>query len=57
VNQIGHTPLLKLDRLAEPGCAEIYVKYEAGNPTGSMKDRMVNSLTNCPDNFNWLNFI
>jgi len=37
---IGKTPLLKLERLSEPGCAEIYVKYEGTNPTGSMKDRM-----------------
>ena len=37
---IGNTPLLKLERLSEPGCAEIYVKYEGTNPTGSMKDRM-----------------
>ncbi len=37
---IGSTPLLKLDRLSEPGCADIYVKYEGANPTGSMKDRM-----------------
>jgi cysteine synthase A len=41
---IGHTPLLKLDRISEPGCAEIYVKYEAANPTGSMKDRMALSM-------------
>src|SRR4030095_13675822 len=37
---IGNTPLIKLDRLVEPGCAEIYVKYEGANITGSMKDRM-----------------
>ncbi|HVU99645.1 MAG TPA: cysteine synthase family protein [Puia sp.] len=37
---IGNTPLVKLERLSEPGCAEIYVKYEGANPTGSMKDRM-----------------
>lgn len=37
---IGNTPLIKLERLIEPGCAEIYVKYEGANPTGSMKDRM-----------------
>jgi cysteine synthase A len=37
---IGNTPLIKLERLSEPGCAEIYVKYEGANPTGSMKDRM-----------------
>src|SRR4249919_2098358 len=41
---IGNTPLLKLDRLSEPGCAEIFVKYEAANPTGSMKDRMALSM-------------
>lgn len=38
--QVGNTPLLKLERLSEKGCAEIYVKYEGSNPTGSMKDRM-----------------
>ena len=37
---IGKTPLIKLERLSEPNCAEIYVKYEGANPTGSMKDRM-----------------
>jgi cysteine synthase A len=37
---IGNTPLIKLSRLSEPGWADIYVKYEGANPTGSMKDRM-----------------
>ena len=37
---IGNTPLIKLERLTEPGWAEIYVKYEGANATGSMKDRM-----------------
>jgi len=41
---IGNTPLLKLERLPEPGCAEIWVKYEGANPTGSMKDRMALSM-------------
>ncbi|MEP5611870.1 MAG: cysteine synthase family protein [Cyclobacteriaceae bacterium] len=41
---IGNTPLIKLKRLSEPGCAEIYVKFEGGNPTGSMKDRMALSM-------------
>lgn len=41
---IGKTPLIKLKRLSEPGCAEIYVKYEGANPTGSMKDRMALSM-------------
>ena len=37
---IGNTPLFRLDRLHEPGSADIFVKYEGANPTGSMKDRM-----------------
>jgi cysteine synthase len=41
---IGNTPLIKLERLCEPGSAEIYVKYEGANPTGSMKDRMALSM-------------
>jgi len=41
---IGNTPLVKLERLAEPNCAEIYVKIEGANPTGSMKDRMALSM-------------
>src|SRR5262249_20899219 len=44
MNVIGKTPLIKLERLSEPGCADIYVKYEGGNPTGSMKDRMALSM-------------
>jgi cysteine synthase A len=41
---IGKTPLIKLERMSESNCAEIYVKYEGGNPTGSMKDRMALSM-------------
>jgi cysteine synthase A len=41
---IGNTPLIKLERLPEPDCAEVFVKYEGGNPTGSMKDRMALSM-------------
>jgi cysteine synthase A len=41
---IGHTPLIKLERLTEPHGAEIFVKYEGANPTGSMKDRMALSM-------------
>jgi cysteine synthase A len=37
---IGNTPLLRLDRLSGDGMADIYIKYEGTNPTGSMKDRM-----------------
>ena len=44
MSAIGNTPLIKLERLSEPGCADIYVKYEGANPTGSMKDRMALSM-------------
>lgn len=41
---IGNTPLIKLSHLAEPDIADIYVKWEGANPTGSMKDRMALSM-------------
>jgi cysteine synthase len=37
---IGDTPLVRLSKLVEPGLAEVWVKLEAANPTGSYKDRM-----------------
>src|SRR6478736_9906635 len=37
---IGNTPVARLSRLVEPGMAEVWVKLEASNPTGSYKDRM-----------------
>jgi cysteine synthase A len=37
---IGKTPLIKLERLTGPNDAEIWVKWEGANPTGSMKDHM-----------------
>lgn len=37
---IGNTPLVKLKHVVPPGCADIYVKLEYLNPTGSFKDRM-----------------
>lgn len=36
---IGHTPLVRLRRVVEPGMAEVWVKLEAANPGGSIKDR------------------
>ncbi len=41
---IGNTPLFRLERLKEPGSADIFVKFEGANPTGSMKDRMALSM-------------
>jgi cysteine synthase A len=37
---IGNTPLIKLEKLTGPDSADVYVKFEGANPTGSMKDRM-----------------
>jgi cysteine synthase A len=37
---IGHTPLVRLNRLPTPGAAEILVKLESFNPMRSVKDRI-----------------
>src|SRR4029450_12677234 len=37
---IGNTPLVKLTRVVPPGAADVLVKLESTNPTGSYKDRM-----------------
>ncbi|HEX6925601.1 MAG TPA: cysteine synthase A [Longimicrobiaceae bacterium] len=36
---IGNTPLVRLERVVEPGMAEVWVKVEGMNPGGSIKDR------------------
>lgn len=36
---IGNTPMFKLDNIKEDGEADIYVKIESFNPSGSIKDR------------------
>jgi cysteine synthase A len=37
---IGNTPLVRLTRVVPPGAADVVVKLELANPTGSYKDRM-----------------
>jgi cysteine synthase A len=37
---IGNTSIVRLRKVVPPGCADIFVKLEWENPTGSMKDRM-----------------
>lgn len=44
MNRIGNTPLFRLEHLPEAGSAEVYVKWEGANPTGSLKDRMALSM-------------
>ncbi|HVE80325.1 MAG TPA: pyridoxal-phosphate dependent enzyme, partial [Gemmatimonadaceae bacterium] len=36
---IGETPMVRLERVVEPGMAEVWVKLEGMNPGGSIKDR------------------
>jgi cysteine synthase A len=40
LDAIGGTPVVRLERLPGEGAAEVWVKLEAANPTGSYKDRM-----------------
>lgn len=43
---IGNTPVVRLNRLPEEGSAEVCVKLERFNPSGSVKDRAAFSLIN-----------
>ncbi|MBK5188150.1 MAG: cysteine synthase A [Gemmatimonadaceae bacterium] len=36
---IGRTPLVRLEKVVEPGMAELWMKVEGMNPGGSIKDR------------------
>jgi cysteine synthase A len=44
LSAIGNTPVVRLTRLAPDRGAEVWVKLEGANPTGSMKDRMALSM-------------
>src|SRR5271170_1012340 len=37
---IGHTPVIRINRMVEPNSAEIWAKLENFNPGGSVKDRI-----------------
>lgn len=41
---IGGTPVVRLERVVEPGMAEVWVKLEGLNPGGSIKDRTALAL-------------
>jgi cysteine synthase len=41
---IGNTSLVQLRKIVPPHCAEIWVKLEWENPTGSVKDRMAQAV-------------
>ncbi|TVX98319.1 cysteine synthase A [Cohnella terricola] len=44
IELIGNTPAVQLQRMAGPGHAEVYVKLEKLNPSGSVKDRAASGL-------------
>jgi cysteine synthase A len=41
---IGNTSMVRLRKVVPPGCAQIFVKLEWENPTGSVKDRMAEAV-------------
>jgi cysteine synthase A len=41
---IGNTSLVRLRKVVPPDCADIFVKLEWENPTGSVKDRMAHTV-------------
>lgn len=41
---VGNTPLVQLRKVLPEGCADVFVKLEWFNPTGSYKDRMALSM-------------
>ena len=41
---IGNTSMVRLRKVVPAGCADILVKLEWENPTGSMKDRMAEAV-------------
>src|SRR5437870_11455406 len=43
---IGNTPLVRVRACAPPNGAELWLKLEYSNPTGSMKDRMALAMIN-----------
>jgi cystathionine beta-synthase len=44
LDAVGHTPIVKLQKVARHVKAEIYVKAEYLNPAGSMKDRVAMNI-------------
>ena len=46
LDQIGNSPLVRLNRLPDPDGADVYVKLETANPGGSVKDRIALAMIN-----------
>src|SRR5262245_55780199 len=54
LQSIGRTPLVRLRRLAEGVQTPIYVKVEAANPGGSIKDRVAVAMIQEAERRGWL---
>ena len=54
LQSIGKTPLVKLRRVTEGLQASVYVKNEAMNPGGSLKDRVAQSMVADAERRGWL---
>ena len=54
LQSIGKTPLVKLRRLTEGLKASVYVKNEAMNPGGSVKDRVAQAMVADAERRGWL---
>jgi cysteine synthase len=50
LDAIGNTPLVRLRTLPGKDSAEVWVKWEGANPTGSMKDRMARKMVEGAEN-------
>ncbi len=44
LDTIGDTPVVRLSRVVPDGCADVFVKLESFNPTGSYKDRFARAM-------------
>ncbi len=44
LHAIGNTSMVRLRKVVPPDCADIFVKLEWENPTGSIKDRMAQAV-------------
>jgi cysteine synthase len=49
LDAIGNTSLVRLRKLVPPDCADVLVKLEWENPTGSLKDRMAQAVITRPE--------
>jgi cysteine synthase A len=54
LDTIGHTPLIKVDRLGERVKAKLFVKPEYMNPSGSIKDRIALKMIEEAEEKGWL---